>query len=96
MQIKKAIFSVGLFLLSTVSLYAQNAWSVLASPITLQVDTTIIILSDYFPFATKIDSVRLPKGLQQPEFSKNEYKLKGKAEKKISYISFYYIIFTIF
>ena len=89
MQIKKTIFFIGLFLLNAASLFAQNAWSVLASPITLQVDTTNIILSDYFPFGNKIDSVRLPKGLQQIVFSNTELTVKGKAEKKVSFISFY-------
>ncbi len=89
MQIKKTIFFIGLFLFSAASLFAQNAWSVLASPITLQVDTTNIILSDYFPFGNNIDSVRLPKGLQQIVFSNTELTVKGKAEKKVSFISFY-------
>lgn len=89
MLIKKSLFLLGVLLMNTPFLYAQDAWGVLASPITLQVDTTKIILSDYFPYATKIDSVHLPKGTKQLVFSNAELVLIGKAEKKISYISFY-------
>lgn len=89
MQIKKTLFFIGVFLFSTSILYAQSAWSVLASPITLQVDTTRIIISDYFPFATKIDSVQLPKGLKQIDISSSELIVGGKSDKKISYIRFY-------
>lgn len=68
---------------------AQNAWGVLASPIKLNPDTTSIILSDYFPFNNKIDSIVCNSNLKISRVSDNEILIIGNLSSMISNIRFY-------
>ena len=52
---------------------AQKAWGVLASPIKLNVDTTQIFLSDYFPYGDKIDSISTNTSLTIKRISNNNF-----------------------
>ncbi len=83
----------GLFLLMltlfSINSNAQNAWGVLASPFQLQVDTSKLIIADYFPFKTKIDSVQLPSGLTQISFTKDELLISGRPINLVSHIRFF-------
>lgn len=67
---------------------AQKAWGVLASPIKLNVDTTQIYLSDYFPYGDKIDSISTNAYLTIKRVSENEILLIGKTTDKVSNIRF--------
>lgn len=89
MQIKKIFITVLALVAYSTNSIAQKAWGVLASPITLQVDTTVIYISDYFPFQTKIDSVKAPAGLTLLNTSNGKVILKGNPTNAVSYIRFY-------
>ena len=68
---------------------AQKAWGVLASPIKLNVDTTQIFLSDYFPYGDKIDSISTNTSLTIKRISNNEILLIGTLPVKLSNIRFF-------
>lgn len=89
MRINKIVLSFTLCVLSFLNVNAQNAWGVLASPFKLDVDTSKLILSDYFPFQTKIDSVSVPKGLTQVSLSNTTLVVFGSPIQTISYFRFY-------
>ncbi len=89
MRIKNLFITVWCLVAFTNSGIAQKAWGTLASPITLQVDTSIIIVADYFPFQTKIDSIRIPQGITLLKNSNGKVVLKGKPVYAVSYIRFY-------
>lgn len=86
---KKIILGFALCLLSVANVNAQNAWGVLASPFQLQVDTSKLNLSDYFPFQTKIDSVSIPKGLTQVSLNNKTLVVFGTPIQSVSYFRFY-------
>lgn len=86
---KKVGYLLLVFALQSIQTNAQDAWGVLASPFQLQVDTSKITISDYFPFNTKIDSVQVPKGLNKWVFNKQELVLVGKPLQTVSYIRFF-------
>ena len=69
--------SIGLFCLFALSIKveAQKAWGVLASPFQLQVDTSTLVIADYFPFQSKIDSVHIPNGLKLVSLSNSKLPL---------------------
>jgi cyclomaltodextrinase len=89
MQIKKAGLLLSMLLVASIHLNAQNAWAVLASPFQFQVDTSKLIISDYFPFNASIDSVQVPKGIKKISLTKEELWMHGKPANLVSYIRFY-------
>lgn len=89
MFIKKLIIGAISFIALTSTVEAQNAWGVLASPFQLQVDTSTLVISDYFPFHSKIDSVRVPKGLKIVSLSSNTLVVAGSPIATVSSTRFY-------
>lgn len=85
----KSILCVAICVVLKLNASAQKAWGVLASPFQFQVDTSKILLSDYFPFQTKIDSVRLPKGIQLVKLTNTELVMFGTLNQAVSAIKFY-------
>lgn len=67
---------------------AQKAWGVLASPIKLNVDTTIIYLSDFFPYGDFIDTISTNSNLSIKRISSNEILLIGNLNTKVANIRF--------
>ena len=53
--------------------FAQSDIVGLASPIQLQPDSTVIFVSDYFPFQSQIDSVKVADGLTLNSFSNDPF-----------------------
>lgn len=86
---KISIVSAAFIALIQLNVHAQKAWGVLASPYKIQLDTNKIILSDYFPYETKIDSVKLPKGFKIINRNKDELSFIGKSIELVSFIRFY-------
>jgi glycosidase len=68
---------------------AQNAWGVLASPFQLQVDTSKLIIADYFPFNSKIDSVQIPQGLKKISLTDHELLMVGTPKQTVAHIRFF-------
>lgn len=89
MQIKKHVLILILMFCFFQNSIAQKAWGVLASPYKFQVDTSSLLITDYFPFDSKIDSVKLPKGIQTIRLSNTELLMYGKPLELVSYIRFY-------
>lgn len=89
MKYLKSIFSLIFFVVCVLNADAQKAWGVLASPFQFQVDTSRILISDYFPYQTKIDSVQLPKGIKLIKLSATELLMYGKMQTKVSAIKFF-------
>lgn len=69
--------------------FAQNAIVGLASPIQLQPDSTLVLISDYFPFQSTIDSVKLFDGLQLGYLSKDSLIIKGSLTNLYSTLAVY-------
>ncbi len=88
MRINKLFLIVSILSFSLHS-NAQKAWGVLASPIKLNVDTTQIFLSDYFPYGDNIDSISTNAALTIKRISKNEILLIGNLPVKLSNVRFY-------
>ena len=88
MRINKLFLIVSILSFSLHS-NAQKAWGVLASPIKLNVDTTQIFLSDYFPYGDNIDSISTNTALTIKRISKNEVLLIGNLPVKLSNIRFF-------
>jgi len=89
MRISKSILSFAFCILTFSNVNAQKAWGVLASPFQLQVDTSKVLLSDYFPYQTTIDSVKLPKGLSLVSLTKTELIIAGTPLQNVSTLTFY-------
>ncbi len=83
--------SIGLFCLFALSIKveAQKAWGVLASPFQLQVDTSTLVIADYFPFQSKIDSVHIPNGLKLVSLSNSKLVVAGTPNAKVSSMRFF-------
>lgn len=88
MRINKLLLIATLLVFPVIS-HAQKAWGVLASPIKLNVDTTHIYLTDYFPYEDKIDSITTLSNLLIKRKSDNEILLIGNLNLKVSNIRFY-------
>ncbi len=69
--------------------FAQSDILGLASPIQLQPDSTVIFVSDYFPFQSQIDSVKVFDGLTLNSFSNEAIVLSGNLVNIYSTISVY-------
>lgn len=88
-MLAKRIYSFVFILFVYISnINAQSAWGTLASPIKLNSDTTSILLSDYFPYNDKIDSVALPLGLNLVKLNEQELIINGSLQNQVSYIRF--------
>ncbi|MFN5705468.1 MAG: alpha-amylase family glycosyl hydrolase, partial [bacterium] len=88
MRINKLFLIISILSISLNS-NAQKAWGVLASPIKLNVDTTQIFLSDYFPYGDEIDSFSTNTALTIKRISTHEILLIGTLPVKVSNIRFY-------
>ena len=71
------------------NIFAQNPIVGLASPIQLQPDSTLVLISDYFPFQSTIDSVKLFDGLQLGYLSKDSIIIKGSLTNLYSTLAVY-------
>ena len=89
MKLSKSIFSLIICAAFAVNANAQKAWGVLASPFQLQIDTSTLLISDYFPYQTKIDSVKLPKGIELVKLTERELVVSGRMQTKVSAIKFF-------
>ena len=88
MKIKRIIF-VALLVISFANVKAQKSWGVLASPFQLQADTSTLIISDYFPFDSKIDSVKLPLGIRLVNKTEKKIVVEGVQKFPVSNIRFF-------
>src|SRR5574343_805416 len=89
MKLSKSIFSLIICAAFAVNANAQKAWGVLASPFQLQIDTSTLLISDYFPYQTKIDSVKLQKGIELVKLTERELVVSGRMQTKVSAIKFF-------
>lgn len=88
MKIFKIVYFISLLQICFNSAKAQEAWSVLASPIKLNVDTTELLLSDYFPFSTSVDSIITPSGITAFKSGSNKIVLIGGLNTAVASITF--------
>ena len=83
---KSILFFLCCFCLAA-NVHAQKQWAVLASPIQLLSNKTIVDLTDYFPYAKKIDSVR--SSSYSVKLDSTTLSIDQSLGKKVGYIRFY-------
>lgn len=88
MGIKKTSL-IFVFIVAFTNVKAQKAWGVLASPFQFQVDTSILLVSDYFPFDTNIDSVKFPRGINIVTKNQKSITIAGSPLQSVSHIRFF-------